>query len=162
MIVTAPANRGCSNDRFVSYLYRQQNSLEFYIACDEEATDVTIYARLSAELRDYTYDPSNFAFELNDAPLTYEAIAFVNVPSPQDLEDPAAQLDCLPFQDYVISMNVTLKKGANLIRLQTKNSVPMDGTTLEAAAPIVDCIKVETTAVVIWDANRGLPFAGNY
>ena len=158
MIVTAPANRGCSNDRFVSFLYRMENSLEFYIAADEDLDDVTIYARLSAELRDFIYDPSNYAFELNDTPLSYAAIAFENVPMP---EDAASALDCLPFDDYLISANVSLKKGANVLRLITKNSVPMDGTTLEAAAPIVDCVKIETEGVVIWDANRGLP-ASNY
>ena len=158
MIVIAPLNRGCSNGRFVSYLYRYENSLEFYIACDENVSDVTIYARLSAELRDFTYDPSNFAIELNDVPLSYQAIAFVGVPKS---EDEASFLDCLPFEDYTIAVNATLKKGANVIRLITKNNVAMEGTTLEAAAPIVDCIKVETTGVVIWDANRGLP-ASNY
>ncbi len=158
MIVTSPANRGCSNDRFVSFLYRNENSLEFYIACDEEMTDVTLYARLSAELRDFTYDPSNYAFELNDVPLTYDPIVLVNVPAS---EDAASALDCLPFEDFLIGTNLTLKQGRNLIRLVTKNSVPMEGTTLEAAAPIVDCVKVETEGVVIWDANRGLP-ASNY
>ncbi len=158
MIVNAPANRGCSNDRFVSFLYREENSLEFYVACDEELTDVTLYARLSAELRDFTYDPSNYAIELNDVPLDYAAIVLVNVPIS---EDAASALDCLPFEDFVIGVNLTLKQGANTIRLITKNSIPMDGTTLEAAAPIVDCIKIETEGVVIWNANRGLP-ASNY
>ena len=158
MIVNSPADRGCSNDRFVSFLYREENSLEFYIACDEELTDVTLYARLSAELRDYTYDPSNYAFLVNDTPQDYNAISFVGVPSP---EDAASFLDCLPFEDYLIAANLTLKQGRNLIQLVTKNSVPMEGTTLEAAAPIVDCIKIETEGVVIWDANLGLP-ASNY
>ena len=90
--------------------------------------------------------------------LKQAAIAFENVPMP---EDAASALDCLPFDDYLISANVSLKKGANVLRLITKNSVPMDGTTLEAAAPIVDCVKIETEGVVIWDANRGLP-ASNY
>ena len=160
MIVTAPENRGCSNDRFVSYLYRTENSLEFYIACDEDLTDVVFFARLSAELRDYTFDPSNYAFEVNDVPVQYNAIAFVGVPRAEN-DDPASQLDCLPFQDFQIGTTISLKKGGNVIRLITKNSVPMTGSTLEAAAPIVDCIKLETTGVIIWDANRGLP-AKNY
>ncbi|MBP5177535.1 MAG: InlB B-repeat-containing protein [Clostridia bacterium] len=160
MIVNAPANRGCSNGRFVSFLYRIENSLDFYLASDEELTDVTIYLRLSAELRDYTFDPSNYAVELNDVPLNYAPITFVGVPFSFD-HDPASALDCLPFEDYTIAVNATLKKGANVIRLTTKNSDPMDGTTIVAAAPIVDCLKIETTGVVIWDANRGLP-AKNY
>lgn len=158
MIVNAPADRGCSNDRFVSFLYRIENSLEFYICCDEDLDDVTIYARLSAELRDFVYDPSNYAFILNDEPLDYAPIALLNVPM---AEDAFSALDCLPFEDFVIGTNLHLKKGRNLLQLVTKNSVPLDGTTLEAAAPIVDCIKVETEGVVIWDANLGLP-AKNY
>lgn len=159
MIVPAPANRGCSNDRFVSYLYRNGNSLEFYVAADEDLNDVTIYARLSAELRDFTYTPENFKFYLNDEELKYAPIVFTNVPQN---DDPAAALDCLDFKDFVIATKVNLKKGQNLIRLVTENSIAMEGTTLEAAAPIVDCIKIETTGVVIWDANKSLPFAGNY
>ena len=158
MIVNAPADRGCSNDRFVSFLYRMENSLEFYICCDEDLDDVTIYARLSAELRDFVYDPSNYAFILNDEPLDYTPIALLNVPM---AEDAFSALDCLPFEDFVIGTNLSLKKGRNLLQLVTKNSVPLDGTTLEAAAPIVDAIKVETEGVVIWDANLGLP-AKNY
>ena len=158
MIVNAPAGRGCSNDRFVSFLYRLENSLEFYIACDEEMTDVTLYARLSAEMRDFTFDPSNYAIELNDVPLDYGKIPFVGVPVAVDV---ASGIDCLPFEDYVIGTNLTLKKGANIVRLITKNTVTFEGTTMEAAAPIVDCIKLETEGVVTWDANRGLP-AKNY
>lgn len=159
MIVRAPANRGCSNDRFVSYLYRNGNSLEFYIACDEDISDVTLYARLSAEYRDYTFNPSNYAIELNGVELNYNPIAFVGVPPP---DDAASGLDCLTFKDYTIGINLTLKKGENLIRLVTKNTDSVTGTTFEAAAPIVDGIKIETTGVLIWNANRKLPMKSNY
>ena len=29
--------------------------------------------------------------------------------------------------------------------------------TYQATAPILDCIKINTDAVLIWDANYGLP-----
>ena len=35
------------------------------------------------------------------------------------------------------------------------------GGTLTATAPIIDCVKLETEAVVIWDGTYGLP-AANY
>ena len=162
MIVPAPKDRGCSNGYFVSYLYREENSLEFFVVCDEDISDVTIYARLSAELRDYTFDPSNYRIELNGVALDYEAIEFKNVPRAEDLPDPASQLDCLPFQNYLLGINLTLKKGQNLIQLITKNSVGMEGSTLEAAAPIVDAIVIETTAVLQWDHVMGLPVTSNY
>ena len=38
----------------------------------------------------------------------------------------------------------------------------MEGSTLEAAAPIVDAIVVETTAVLQWDHVMGLPVTTNY
>lgn len=150
-MIVSIENRNCSNDRFVSYLYRQGNSLEFYIVSDVEATDVTIELSLSAELRDYTYNKDNFGMYLNGVPLDYGDIVFENVP------EASITADCLPFQYYTIGTNLTLKKGANLFKLVTENSVGLTGTTLEAAAPIVDALKVTTTAVVTWDENYNLP-----
>ena len=162
MIVPAPKDRACSNGYFVSYLYREGNSLEFVIACDEDVSDVTLYLRCSAELRDYTYDPSNYAVLLNDVALDYQPIVFTNVPRPEDMSNAADQLDCLTFQDYLIGVNLTLKKGQNVIQVMTMNSVGMDGSTLEAAAPIIDAIKIETTAVLQWDHTLNLPRTNQY
>ena len=162
MIVPAPKDRACSNGYFVSYLYRENNSLEFFFACDEEVHDATLYCRLSAELRDYTFDPSNYEIQLNGVALDYSAIAFVGVPLPEDMSEAADALDCLTFADYLIGTNLTLKKGQNLVQLITKNSVGMEGSTLEAAAPIVDAIKIDTEAVLQWDHTMGLPVASNY
>ena len=163
MIVTAPVDRNCSGGYFLSYLYREGNSLEFFVVCDEEISDVTLYARLSAELRDYTYDPSNFEILLNDVPLTYSPIAFTNVPfDTENFSEGADSLDCLPFQDYLIGTNLTLRKGLNLVQVVTKNSVPMEGTTLEAAAPIVDAMILETEGILQQDHSQGLPKISNY
>ena len=166
MIVTAPANRGCSNDRFVSFLYQEGNSLEFFIACDEDLDDVTIYVRLSAEWgEDFTYDKNNFGiYIINggiETKIDYPAIEMKDIPEPIDPD----RLDCLPFKDFSLTevgIKLSLKKGANTIRLVTENSIPFPGTTMLAHAPIVDCIKIETKGVVIWDANFNLPFYGNY
>jgi len=61
-----------------------------------------------------------------------------------------------------VGITLSLKKGPNLIQLVTENSIPYEGTTMLAHAPIVDCIKIVTTGVVIWDANFDLPKSGNY
>jgi len=166
MIVTAPDDRGCSNDRFVSFLYQEGNSLEFFIAADEDLDDVTIYIRLSAEWgEDFTYNKDNFGiYIINDGvavEIDYPAIEMKDIPLPVDPD----RLDCLPFEDFSLTevgVKLSLKKGANTIRLVTENNIPFSGTTMLAHAPIVDCIKVETTGVVIWDANFNLPFYGNY
>jgi uncharacterized repeat protein (TIGR02543 family) len=166
MIVTAPADRGCSNGRFVSFLYQEGNSLEFFIVCDEDLDDVTIYIRLSAEWGDdFTYNKDNFGIYIIhdgvEAEIDYPAIEMKNIPEPLDPD----RLDCLPFQDFSLTevgITLSLKKGANCIQIRTENNIPYPGTTMLAHAPIVDCIKIETTGVVIWDANFKLPFYGNY
>jgi len=165
MIETARANRGCSNDRFVGYLYQAGNSLEFYIAADEDLDDVTIYIRLSAEFgEDFTYNKDNFGIYITNKGVTveidYPAIEMKNMP-----EFDPGNLDCLPFEDFSLTevgITLSLKKGANLIQIVTENNISYEGTTMTAQAPIVDCIKIETTGVVIWDANFDLPKYGNY
>ena len=44
----------------------------------------------------------------------------------------------------------------------TNNTNEVDGTTFKAYAPIVDCVKVTTEAVLIWDENHNEPATGNY
>lgn len=147
---------GESNDRFVGYLYQRYNSLEFFINSDEAVTGVTLVARLSAEMRDYTYNMNNFVISVNGESLDYGDIVFTKVP-----KNSYSSVECLPFEDYVISTNVTLKKGMNLITLMTDNDDKMAGSTLLAAAPLVDCIKLTTSAVLTWSETMGLP-AANY
>lgn len=100
-MIVSVENRNCSNDKFVSYLYRNGNSLEFYIVSDETVSDVTIELSLSAELRDYTYNKDNFGMYLNDVKLDYGDIEFKDVP-------PASiTADCLSFKYFVIGNNLT-------------------------------------------------------
>ena len=59
------------------------------------------------------------------------------------------------FQDYQIG-KISLKAGENLIQVKTINHEELGGT-LTATAPIIDCVRVETEAVVTWDGAYGLP-----
>ncbi len=147
---------GESNDRFVGYLYQRYNSLEFFINADEAVDNATLVVRMSAEMRDYTYNQQNFAITVNGEAYDYGDIVFTNVPA-----NSYNSVECLPFEDYVISTNVRLKKGMNLIMLMTDNDEAMTGSTLLAAAPLIDCIKLTTTAVLTWSEAMGLP-ASNY
>ena len=64
------------------------------------------------------------------------------------------------FADSIVIEHVKLKEGANLIRVITNNNVNPMGEgmgTYQGTAPMVDCIRLETEAVVIWDANERLP-----
>ena len=115
--------------------------------------------RLSKELSDYTLSTSNYNIKLNNVALEFQPIAFTNVP--QQTGGDVSALYALPFQDYVIAENVTLKEGRNNINCIVANSDPIPNTTITANGPLVDCLKITTTAILDWDSSAGLP-AENY
>ena len=130
-----------SNERFVGYQYEIGCSLTFAFISDVAVTDATIILRLSAEYRDITIDTNSHQISLNGQNLEYK-IEFKNVPTPGTTEVDVSRLYALPFEDYVIAENVTLKAGANSIILTTNNSDGLSGTTMTAAAPLIDCLKI--------------------
>lgn len=151
---------GASGNRFIGYQYDTTCTLEFQLVSDMKVTDAKIVLRLSAEMRDYNMNPDNYAVLLNGEPLNYAEIKFVNVP-PASSND-VGTVNALQFQDYVIAENVTLKKGLNTVQVQTMNDHPLEGTTVLSDAPLIDCLKITTSAVVTWSASHGLPKKGNY
>lgn len=158
-MIVLSEGRNASNDRAVGYLYQNGLSLEFYLACDEAVEDATIQISLSAEMEDLTLTPATYGIYLNGAPLQYGEIAIVGVPA----YDPTAYVaDCAEYQYYLVGTNLPLQKGANLIKVVTENSISYSGTTMVAHAPLVDAVKIETSAVVIWDETHGVPALGNY
>ena len=70
--------------------------------------------------------------------------------------------DCPPFRTFVIARDASLKEGANLLRIVTENNESYPGSTMTAHAPLVDCLIIDTDAVLIWDENHGVPAEGNY
>jgi uncharacterized repeat protein (TIGR02543 family) len=141
-----------SGGYYLSYQYIFGCSVEFVIVSDSDVSDVTFVARLSAEARDYTFTPSNYQIAINGVPVQYSDIVFTGVPA-LNVDSVAA----LPFKDFTIGTNLSLKKGVNRIKFTTNNRDSMAGTTFEAAAPLIDCIKLTTEAVLIWDSSIGLP-----
>lgn len=152
-------NAGASNDRYVGYMYQIGNTVDFYLAADEDLDDVTIIVRLSAEMEALSLVPKDYGISLNGEYLDYGVIEITDVPEMNwatYIAEPA------PFQDYVVAQNVHLNKGRNVIKLETLNSDPYTGTTMVAHAPLADCLTVQTQGVVIWDENFGEPALDNY
>ena len=133
-----------SNEKFVAYQCRYGNSLEFNLASDGEA-DAVLYVRLAAEFSDMTLTPDIYEISVNGEPLQYKDISLTMAEGSQQGT----------FEDYLVG-TVHLNKGENLIQLKTVNHEALGGT-LTATAPIIDSIRVETEAVVIWDGAFGLP-----
>ena len=145
-----------SGGKYVGYMTEEGANVTFQIVSDAEVSDATIVLRLSKELGDYTFDTSNYSIELNAKPLQFSPIEFKNVPS-QDGASDVSNCYALPFQDFVIAENVTLEEGLNSISCTVMNSDAIAGTTITANGPLIDCLKITTSAVLDWSAANGLP-----
>lgn len=152
-------DRNCSNERCVGYLYSFGNSLEFYFASDVAVENATISLSLSAEMGNVSLDETNYGIYLNDQKLSYKPIVIDDVP---EFDAVLFVADCPEFRTYVVAENATLKQGANLLKLVTENNESYPGSTMTAHAPLVDCVKIDTDAVLIWDENYGVPALENY
>ena len=95
-----------------------------------------------------------YRIELNGTQLDYGTIKFTNVPP---ASSDTTEVNALPFKDYVVIEGATLVEGLNTVELCTINNEGLAGTTVEAKAPLIDCIKVTTSAILDWSAAHGLP-----
>ena len=89
----------------------------------------------------YTLTPENYQIKVNGTALDFNDITFNNIQKTNR------------FMDYTIATGVSLKQGENTIELVCNNDQSMGGTTL-GTAPIVDCIKITTTASLTWEPNE--------
>ena len=137
-----------SNGKAISYLYKKGLSLEFYIASDEAVSNATITISIASDIENLSFTSNEYLVSVNDKNMSYNAVSYGS--------------DIKVFSDKIIIKNVSLKKGANVIKLitnNTRNPLGEGGGTYEATAPMVDCIKITTSAVLMWDENYGLPKA---
>lgn len=141
-----------SNGRVVGYLYESGITLEFPVAADRDVTDAQIAVRITGEYTSMSYDGNDFQVLVNGTAYPYARVSL-------EVTD---QAQVLPCEDRIVVNGVTLQQGANLIQLKTSNTNAIAGTTFKANAPMVDCIKVITDAVVIWDENANVPAVWNY
>lgn len=139
-----------SGNRWVGYQYQRDLSLEFEFASDVAVSDAKISVSFSTELGTQTFSPENYTIMLNNEPLDYNDITIVST------GDEKAQ-----FRLFVVAENAAIKEGANIIQLVTTNDIATQGTTFKSIAPLVDCVQIETTAILYWDETKGLP-AANY
>ncbi|MDR2201715.1 MAG: InlB B-repeat-containing protein [Clostridiales bacterium] len=142
-MIVVSASLGASGGKFVSYLYSNGNSLEFHLACGEP-TDITLAVSMAAEMDNISFNSDEYQVIVNGIPQSFDTVVLQSGAN---------------FSDAVVVQNLSLTKGYNLIRLVTNNTRrPMgEGGTYGATAPMIDCIKLTTSAVIAWDANYGLP-----
>ena len=141
-----------SNGRFVNYLYGNGITLTFDIYSDRAVSGVVLTLRLSGEIKDFYIQSQKtigvlepepvYTIKVNNQTIIYPNISFEDVPA-------QSSNTLLPFQDFVISMTINLVEGKNEIKLITDNELSMGGT-MSATAPMVDCLKLTTYAILTW------------
>lgn len=137
-------NNSASGGKGVSFLYKNGLTLDFHIASDVAVSDATLTVSVAAEMDNISFSSTEFQVIVNGTALTYNNVTLQNNNT---------------FSNAITISGVNLKAGENSIILKVNNTKrPMgDASTYAATAPMVDCIKIETTAVLIWDAVKGLP-----
>ena len=125
-----------SNEYYVSYLYVEGMTLTFNFNSDAAVTDADIVIRITAEFYDQTFSSDNYSVVLNGSALPWSAVSMEGSKSPA-------------FVDVKIGTQLTLKEGQNTIELITNNDTAIGGT-MTASAPMVDCVKVSSSATLTW------------
>lgn len=155
----APGMEGlnASNGYYVTYLYAPGLGLHFDIESDRDVSDATLIFRISAENAPYALTPSGsggetangtilsqYTIKLNGQAISYDVIEVT------DTTGHTSTGGRRPFSDFTIAVNLTLKKGTNQFSFITMNTNGMGGT-MAATAPVIDCIKITTSAELSWD-----------
>ncbi len=146
LIMKDECEAGASNGYYVSCLYYDGAYLSFEITSDRDVEDVTMVLSLSAEFDDMIFTGDEYLAVVNDEEYNVEAEltgAYAVTDNGENMKR--------PFTQHIVANNITLNEGVNVIELVTNNDEHMSGATMEAKAPMVDCMYLYTSAELTWD-----------
>ena len=156
----APSAAGinASNGFYVTYLYSPFLKLTFNIESDRAVSNATLTFRVTCEKMGYALSSSlssgtsdngnrisNYTINVNGNPLNYNMVDVS-----YNAADYAATDGWRPFSDFVLTTTLSLNVGNNKLEFISSNMDGMGGT-MAATAPVIDCIKVDTSAELDWD-----------
>lgn len=142
----------------LGYLYENGNEIEFYLNASKAIDDATLVLRCTMEHKDASASLAWDEFEVtvNDGdPIQYRTMSFNNIPGLLTVKNAL-----LPFSNKTIG-TISLQEGENVIRFKVTNDITMEGT-MQATAPIMDCIilKTDSDATIEWAS--GYPMNTDY
>lgn len=140
LLVKDEYGAGASNGYALGYLYENGNEIEFYIYSDKAVEDVTLVLRCTMEhkVSSASIAWEEFEITVNDGdPIQYRTMTFNNIPGLMTVKN-----QLLGFSNKTIG-KIDLQEGENLIKLEVTNNITMEGT-MQATAPIIDCIILRT------------------
>ena len=137
--------------------------LEFVIESDTEVTNAQLMLRLSCAYYSITLSDTEFSVSCRkdgvdiDDEANVQYFEFDDIVLETEFTDGYGTSQRRPFTNHFISNEVHLYEGKNIIRLEVTNNTKLgSGGTINAKAPMIDCIYVNTDATLTWD-----PFAEN-
>ena len=110
--------------------------MTFEFNSDRAVDDATLFLRIASAVGEINLTDEEYIIEVNGRALSYGGIWY-----------PADEGDQISFGDYVAVTGVSLMEGNNTIRLIVNNEIYCGGSSL-ATTPLVDCIKIETSATL--------------
>ncbi len=158
LLIKDKYNAGASNGFALGYLYENGNEVEFYINASEAVEDVTLVLRCTME---HKVESASIAWDeleitVNDGdPIEYRTMNFNGIPGLLTVKN-----ELLPFANKTIG-KINLDQGENLIKITVTNNITMEGT-MQATAPIIDCIILKTDADVELTWAEGFPMNNEY
>jgi lipoprotein len=140
----AQKDLGWSNGYYVGYTYSVNQPLNFVFESDGAAT-ATIILRLGSELGDLNLTPDIYSVKLNGKEIPYTSIYV------QGTSGMGAMAE-MKFSDKTVTNSATLKEGKNVISLTVLSNTLNPGSdgAGRTGGPVVDCIKVQTSANLTW------------
>ncbi len=167
MVAASSASNGC----VMSFLYKKGMSVNFVVVSDRDVDDATLVLRAGAEYIDMLIDPSRYKIrvdpvdELDLIPVSDGGAwgawdkDFLNYYTGSNFKgyyidswdcgeihiDASNSKRVTGIADFTITTSLRLKRGVNSISFITDNDIVLGGT-LEAIAPVIDAIKITTSA----------------
>jgi len=154
ILVDDNGSMGASNGRYISCMNNYGTSIDFVFDSDRIMNNIKLTFRLSAEIKDISIGDSDhfddvsvgqFNILVNGEEAKYGQIDIIGVP-------PQSVPQRLPFADYTV--NISLKAGTNHIVFKTNNKIGQGGT-MNATAPMIDCLKITTYANFKFNKKSG-------
>ena len=146
-----------SNDYYLHDLYRNGLYIEFIIESDRAVEDAQLTLRLAGEYYDSEVTDENFYVSVypegTEDPYDEDVVTFFEFdPISFTLERSGDYAALGTFEDYLISTEMPLVEGKNIVRLEIANSEHHGaGGTVNATAPMIDCVIIDTDAVLTWE-----------
>ena len=95
---------------------------------------------------------SNYTIQHNGNPIEYNMVEVS-----YNAADYTATDGWRPFSDFVLVTNFSLVEGNNKFEFISSNMDGMGGT-MAATAPVIDCLKIDTSAELSWSPIIGNEF----